>query len=482
MPRSPRLTIDAALPEEKTERIPLSSHQKTTSLSLALIIAGYAAFADFMECVYTMQPLRSEYEIEQQVSEKTWLVVAIATAGIYSLSTLLSEGKGVYDSVSDYFQNSNHSAVPPREEERSELIEPQPTPPTLAERAPQTCSKKLGSSLAWLLPRLLSIISSAADSSETTMGLVNEGAPLPKVIAISALSFLGSVSFYGPITAEALEQILYGIKPLPALENNRSRLLAKIVGYPVALFSALQDTLECGASLFQNFGITSIGGQWAIVGASSLAGMSGLCLDGKKGVEILDHFFDHLEKHYAWLPQGIIHRHPPTRAQLYQFATETSSTALAAYAASFIAFANKELTIELSKTILATLGAEIPLLPFILGWCVLLRDFVIQTNTLRMLEQLIFNVGYRGWESLSRNCSRTQRQAAPLLRQQNPEEVELVDFEEEDEEAALLPANHRSLSPKTEDRFSFVRFFKAKPPQRDYLEQEQGQKLSCSIL
>jgi len=458
----------------------LLSHQKAISLGIVLITAGYSAFADTMECIYTIEPLRFEYKFEHYISKKNWLIITITTAGLYGLSTLLCEGKGVYDTVSHYFLERNKKTI--------SYQQGQPFPFIVT---PLHLPSPSRSFLIWFSPRFISFVRSAAKSSETTMGLVKEGATLPKTIAISILSFLGFVSFYGPITVDAIEELFLGKKNLN-LEENQTRFLSAIIGYPVAIFSALQDTLECGASLFKNFRITGTANQWAIVGVSSLAGLSGLCLDGKKGVEIIDAFFAHLESHYAWLPHSFLNNVLPSPIQFYQLGYELSTLTLAAYAASFIAFADKELTISLSKSILATLGAEIHLLPHILGWCVVLRDFVIQTKTLHMLEQIILSAAYRGWNKLKQSCCEKRPESA--------EEVEATqiaaypppelasDQEEDDsgmednEETPLLSQSRFSEYREKEEKTCSHRFFKskAKDPQRNYLEPER--KWRCLVM
>ncbi len=494
MPRNPQTRVDAALPQEPAaprdnashprangfeSRPLLSRGQILTSWGLTVFVAGYSAFADVMESIFTLNPLRSEYELEEVVSEKAWLSYAVALAGIYGLATLFCEGKGVYDSITAYFQNQNERKGPSNEEELQEVIEVEPRELEQPPLPAQTCSKKLGAGALWFFPRALAVISSAVGSSETTMGLVKENASLPKVIAVSVLSFSGSVAFYGPITVDAVNELVYGAKPFPPMENSHSRLLSQIVGYPVAFFSAIQDTLECGASLFQNFGVTGLAQRWGLVGISSLAGISGLCLDGKMGVEILDHFFVHLEKNYAWLPKTLLLKQCPTQGQLIQLAYETNTTALAAYAASYIAFADKQLVISLSELILNILHLNVPGLPLILGWCVALRDFVIQTKTLHMLEDLLLNAGYRSGKYLWQRCA-AEASASQL------EELELHSLDasegeedDDDEETGLLSRKPVRQPPQS----CFSRFFQGfqKAPASSY-EVEPQSALSCTIL
>src|SRR5579863_4938704 len=203
--------------EPKT--VSLSAKEKAASALFALTIAGYAGFADAITCLFMVKPIRSEYEFSGQVTEEQWFVVTVFIASIYGLYTLLTEGKGSYDTAGRFFLNRPRKAAPqvspePVSEDQLELVPSQPPAPSLEPPSPaplkMTCRRKLSLLSVGLAARLICLIGSAADSTEVTMGLADEQAGLPKIIAISTLSFLGSLAFYGPIAVEAFEELFLG--------------------------------------------------------------------------------------------------------------------------------------------------------------------------------------------------------------------------------------------------------------------------------
>lgn len=502
MPASP---ADSALGEARSNRpflqISLSRRQKLVSLGFSIVTAGYAAFADAIACVYMVRPIRSEYQFEDQISEARWNIIAVSVAGTYGFYTFSCEGKSVYDTAAHYFLKRNGKAV-----RRAYLLtygdfpelapaEEKNVPTALA---PSSCHQKLAHGTVHLFSRFVCLVGSLADSTETTMGLVKEHASLSKTIAVSSLSFLSSISFYGPLAVDAFEELFLGKKIVVTEDPQPSYLLAKVIGYPIAAFSAIQDTLECGAGLFDNFSVTDTSGQWALVGASSLAGISSLCLDGKKGVEVLDCFFAYLENHYAWLPDAFIRRRLPTLMQFCQLGTEGCTIGLAAYGASYIAFADRELTIALTREILKTLGVELPLVPEFLGWGMVLKDFIIQTNTLNKLEWLTIHLTQQAWTRLrpaggeaeaidmmalpEMEEAKADREAGVELAVQPVEERKGDDEEQDDEETALLTKKQQPKTAGDEKKSCWHRFFKKKPrhPKQEALEPRQG--TSCTIL
>lgn len=351
---------------------PVTSSQQLTATLAAAVVSGFSALMDAMICSMTLPTLRKAFKFDDLISEDLWFTICLGLATIYSLSTLTSEGKGVQDTVLEYYATENKK----HDLEVIDLESGLPLEEGAFPEAPQPPSD-----LIWWSSRVIAVVSALADSSETTMGLMTEGASNHKTVIISALSFLSSFCFYGLATIAAMNEFEQ-TGPRFVEQKRPARWLAKVIGYPIALFSASQDTLECGASCFQNFGITNRAAQWGIVSSSSLAGISGMCLDGKKGVEIIDDFFDHLSRNYLRNPAEVL---------LDQLAQEILAVGASAYAASYIAFADKDLTIMLTQNILVSLGIEFAALPAMLGWCVMLRDFVIQTKTLHMVGKMALN-------------------------------------------------------------------------------------------
>ncbi len=304
---------------------------------------------------------------------------------------------------------------------------------------------------------------------------------MPKLIAISTLSFIGSFAFYSPFTIEAFEALFLG-KAIPPETAYSTYKIALVLGYFVAVCSSLYDTLECSASLYDNFEVRDSASRWCIVGFSLLAGISNFCLDGRSGVKILNHFFAHLENAYAWALNSASHCSPPSRDQCIQLSSEAARFSLAAYAASYIAFADKELTLTLSQNILIQLGLEVPVLPELLGWCVVLMDFVIKTNIFYQLERLLI--------SLANQClERFQRGQTPV--QAALEAVELkaiaeMDQETEDEiteETTLLTKNTASPSAQRENSAYWARLFNHQPqPRRQNSSEPRRVQTSCAMM
>jgi hypothetical protein len=233
------------------------------------------------------------------------------------------------------------------------------------------------------------------------------------------------------------------------------------------------------------------------VAASSLTGISGLCLDGKKGVEIINHFLTHLETHYAWLVQAALCRRHPNRAELSRLFKETGTVGLAAYGASFIAFADKELTIAITKLILTTLNAEVPGLPEVLGWCVVLRDFVIQTNTLNLLENLMLGFAQSGWRKIKQTCSSSQTEEPPLPVLEDDLELAPLpitqavhttpslgesDTDSDDEETGLLAKERPKPPVQNEEKGSFFRFFQKSPLRHGRAEYLESGPSTCLCM
>lgn len=468
------------------EPLALSKFEKAVSLGFALAIAGYAGLADIISCLFMVKPVRSEYHFEEGVTEEQWFIVALLIAITYGFYTFSAEGKSSYDTARSFFRNRHRRAA---------LLAPRSIPDTAEfefliagpERSSQslppqrmTCRQNLRYISVAIIARLVCLIGAAADSAETTMGLVEDGASMPKMIAISMLGFLGNIFFYGPFTIEAFEELFLG-KIIDHEEQEPPLKIALVIGYPIAFFNAIQDTLECGAGLLDNFKITNPAGQWTLICLSSLSGISSLCLDGRIGVEILDHFFKHLKKNYAWIPDSLFHCQLPTPLRGLQLLQGAAGLGLALYAASYIAFADKELTFSLSQKILNTLSLSLPVLPSLLGWCIFLRDFVIQTKTYHHLEHLLIS-------SLTQisPCLRVTRPAISETRQP---EIELAvrsadENEEASERATLLVQNLSPRSPReAKPQSSWSRLFQHRTEDRRPNCTESNQtRLTCTIL